>query len=429
MRMESSRFRTFQNATDTDESKAERQFKQSPDLPSELYVETFEELSLLPRLVKNLRYLCMERPNSLQRHVLPLLITNQTGSIYIKSVPHSGKKTAFLINALQRINPDLPETQAVIIAPTTELVCYITEAARDLARNMNVRVFQATKEDQPEQARPHLVVTTLGTFLWLRRNRLIELNRLRCLIFDELDLLMNTEKKILNTHSIIEQLGDRPANSLQLLFFSTSFCDRNLYTVKRFVVRGLIIRKYLRKTTGLPFGLIQFKNYSPNDTIKEGRLITVLLNTIKDRVVVYSHPWKAEQLANFLAQHQFRVVLIRSNSKLKEIQDGIRRFNLSKKQTVLCMSYPIGHGIPLNDVSVLINFDLPTDDDFLPVEYLHRLSKCNTVNEKPAFIVNLVDPDSKSRLKRLEDYYKTEMMFLELENALENGAINDRFPI
>ena len=397
--------------TGTGESKPKWFARRRAESRSDECVETFEELNLSPQLLQNIRSSYMERPSDLQKRVLPLLLKSQGANVYIKSRPHSGKKTAFLINALHRINPDLPETQAIIIAPTAELVYYIAEAAKDLAQHMNVRVFQATKDDQLSQKiHHHLIVTTLGTFLYLKRKRVMELSWLCCLVFDELDLLMATEKNIGNMMTILNKLK---YISYQLSFFSNSFCEHSLAVLERFGVPNLLVRNILSESFAHEF--LQFQNYSRNDAIKEDKLFTVLRNTIKSKIVIYSlGTKKAKHLAALLQLWQFTTVLITADTTLVDRLAAVHRFNSSNQQTILCTTYPVCHGISFDDVNVVINYNLPMNLNYLPIEYMHCISKCNTANQTPAFIVNLVDPESRVQLKRLEDYYKIQMIELKI---------------
>ena len=377
-------------------------------------VETFEAMRLSSQLLQNLRSSYIERPNSLQSRVLPFLLKNRTKSIYVRSRSHSGKKTAFLINALHRINPDLPETQVVIIAPTTELVYYIAEAARDLAQHMNVRVFEMTKDHvQEKMIHHHLIISTLGSFLYLRRNKATDLQHLSCMVFDEVDLLTCTNKNTRNMYKILNQLQYFP---FQRLFFSTSFCNHALKIVQlRFAMPNVLICDHLDPSFSDDF--LQFMNYSRTNEIKKNKLVTLLKNTIKKKIVIYTLQTKtAEMLTGHLHFWNIAAVCTTHDSNLCERLKAIEQFNSSKEQIVLCTNYPVCHGISLDDVSVVVNYDLPSNHDFLPVEYLHYISTCNTANRTPAFVVNMVDSKSVHQMKRVESYYQIRMIDLKLSD-------------
>ena len=380
-------------------------------------IELFEKLNLTPQLLQNLKSSLIKKPNDLQRTLILLLNNNRDKNIYIKSRPQSGKKTAFLIHTIHRIDPNLRATQAIIITPTAELVYYISETARNLTYQMNIRVSDSAENlELSRKTNDHLVVTTLGSFLFMLSQQLVDLDSLKFLIFDELDLLMNSDKKIRNTTSIVE-LIKKLQRTPQVLLFSNTYCNKTMYIMKSIGVRGLLIRKILRKPLSPAFQ----QYYCPADgPVRKRQLIKLLQHTIKLKVVLYSlNAVEAHSLAEFLRdeQNDFRIIHITSYTTIRDRLEAIYQFNSSKVKTIFCTHYPIGHGLFLHNVGMVINFDLPAYNDHLPVEYWHRISKCNTTNNTPSFIVNLMNRDAEPKLDRLQKYFNSEMTELEIPFA------------
>lgn len=399
------RIKVIQDEADRVDLTESRQNSKHPDE----YVESFEELNLSQQLLQNLQSVYIEKPNDLQSRMLPVLLKNRAPNIYFKTKPHSGKKTAFLINTIQRIDPDLQATQAIILAATAELVYYIAEQAEKLTQNMNIRIYKVTGQDeerdvhlQQEERTEHLVVTTIGTCLFMQGQKVINYNRLRCVVLDELDLLMSNFKNDRDLRRVLDRIG---GTSAQFALFSTSFCDSSLYEVKKQLgVRKIVIRNILNRS--FPSAFLQFYVNTTSMQSKQTKLVKILQNVIKTKIVIYLlGVTSTEHLAGHLESCGFKTILVTRRTALQERMDAYRRFNSSKVQTILCTNYPNSHGIPLDDVNVVINFDLPKKLDYLPIEYLHRIAKCNTANDKPAFIVNMIHRESKPRLQRLSDYY------------------------
>lgn len=414
MQVEYNQFKQFERTSNRTADFA--LYEQKPNWPDDSFelVESFEELNLSPQLFQNIRSAYIDKPNDVQRIILPFLLANPDQTVYVKSRPHSCKKTSYLINIIQRIDPNLQATQAVVIAPVAELVYYIAESAKDLAQQMNICVLPTTQQDpKPVQTiREHLIVTTLGTWLYLAGKRLMELSEVRCFVFDEVDLLMTTPKNIDNMRSIYDRMRRIAGCDFQLSFFSTSFCDKPLHLIKGFGLKNLRCCMVLKKS--FPSDFLQFNAYSSHESHKERKLISILQKMIKNRIVLYSNGGaRAERLAHLLEVSGFRTILLTSLSTIPQRLLAIHRFNSSKVLTVLCLTYPVAHGISLDAVNVVINFDLPQDGDFLPVEYMHRISKCNTAVEKPAFVYNLVDKKQRNKVDRIKNYFRTEMVDLD----------------
>ena len=82
-------------------------------------VETFEEMNISSSILRGLESVKIKRPNELQQTLIPALMSEEyRGNLFIQTTPCSGKKTAFLIALLERIETDLEHVQVVILAPT-----------------------------------------------------------------------------------------------------------------------------------------------------------------------------------------------------------------------------------------------------------------------------------------------------------------------
>ena len=381
-------------------------------------VESFEELGMSLQLLEAVRAVNIEKPNDLQKILLPEIFTDRAKDFYLKSTPHAGKKTAFLISALHRILLDQPKSQVIILEPTSELGEYIFRSANALAQHTNIKVLRPTPDQsQRELMSSHLIVTSLNGLLTYLENGCIVLNELKCLIFDEVDLLLGSEKKQSIVNKIVRTLAGK---NCQLLFFSTFYGGGSVEFARKLRPdrpRSLIV---LNLTVGdFKHNLFQFYSYSPDHATKLRQLIKVLQNTILNKIVLFvTLSDKMQSLNEHLQQASFRTIFLTNNTSGSERLEAIDQFNAAKEQTILITHYPLTHGIRLNDVRMVINFDLPAISSNLIVEYVHKMKRCETSEERPCFAVNLSDSYTGRQLSRIQKFFKYKLIRLNLSDEI-----------
>lgn len=111
----SNKRRSSESSSELNQNKL-RKIERPSEADTTKHVESFESLCLSGGLLKALDSAKIRRPNALQSVIMPELLKRPVegkpnADVFVKSTPSSGKKTAFLISALQRIDPDLKKTQ------------------------------------------------------------------------------------------------------------------------------------------------------------------------------------------------------------------------------------------------------------------------------------------------------------------------------
>lgn len=118
-----------------------------PELNPTKSIESFDELPIAPEMMNGLKQLNIEKPNELQSVLLPELIGKKYKDVFVRSRPHSGKKIAYLINAIQRVDTTLNRVQCVILTPSYELVVSTAETAKEIGEFKNLKVDYATENE------------------------------------------------------------------------------------------------------------------------------------------------------------------------------------------------------------------------------------------------------------------------------------------
>lgn len=162
-----------------------------------IYMTKFNELGLNPLLIDALKDLGFKEPSGIQQKTIPVLLEKETDLIGLAQTG-TGKTAAFGLPLLQKINPDSPRTQGIVLSPTRELCKQITDELLKYAQNMPkvniVAVYGgASINDQKRQLNrgAQLIVATPGRMKDMLDRRMIDISEINYCVLDEADEMLN----------------------------------------------------------------------------------------------------------------------------------------------------------------------------------------------------------------------------------------------
>jgi len=159
---------------------------------------TFSELGISKSYVKALKELNIITPSKIQAAVIPMLLETKTDLIG-QAQTGTGKTAAFGLPVLNTIDPSKAEVQALIIAPTRELVQQIKKQLFKFTKYQDEKIFAegvygGEKIERQIKAllRPtHIVVATPGRLLDLIERKAVDIRKIKTLILDEADEMLS----------------------------------------------------------------------------------------------------------------------------------------------------------------------------------------------------------------------------------------------
>lgn len=378
---------------------------------------SFKHLPLPFRVMHKVLSMDVKEMNPLQRRIMPTLMTEKRDNFLIQSKSHSGKKLAYLITAILRIDVTIPSTQVIILAPTSELAMHIAERARMLTRRTPIVISCLTRDSELDRRYDqHLLVVTIGTLLILLHKReLFEKSRVRLLVHDEVDILHSGEESGQKMAKIAEILGAQ----CQQLFFSTACCRSSEEFITSKMAPNMIKLCSVSQAEFMN-NVLQFYVDCTRSAYrgrgKYASLLQVLKSTLSDKVLVFvSGKEHAEELCCSLRRDGYPALCLSSKTSTDERLSVFRHFKKSKNpRKVLVINYPICHGLNFGEnLHMVINYDIPQQLKHMEYEYGHRISKCGRT-ERPGFVVNMIgDTREASSLKMLENIFDLRMIRLE----------------
>lgn len=383
-------------------------------------VKTFEELRLKPELLKGIYSMGFNRPSRIQENALPMMLAQPPQNLIAQSQSGTGKTAAFSLAMLSHVNPAYKWPQCLCIAPTYELALQIGQVIEQMGKFFpNIKLAYAIRGHTAKRGamlEEQIVIGTPGTLLdWCIKYKVIDPKKIIVMVLDEADVMIATQghqDQSIRIHRLLPE-------DCQMLLFSATFED-SVWTFANRVVPDPNIIKLKRDEETL-------------DTIKQFYVIcnqkedkfTALCNlyaclTIA-QAMIFCHTRKmAAWLTVKLTQEGHQVSLLSGELTVEQRAAVIERFR-NGKEKVLVTTNVCSRGIDVEQVSIVVNFDLPVDLDGNADNetYLHRIGRTGRFGKR-GFAVNLVDSQhSMDLLHQIEIHFNRKITKLDTDNLEE----------
>ena len=364
-----------------------------------------ENLGLKMKLLRGIYANGFETPSPIQKKALIPIIKER--DIIAQAQSGTGKTGAFVIGSLQLINEDLKQTQVIIISPTRELSRQNYEVAKTISQFQNITpqlLIGGTSTDDDKELLnnnvPQIVIGCPGRIYDMIRRKHLKTKDIKLLVLDEADEMLSAGFKD-QIYKIFQFMN----NDVQLGLFSATMPEElNMLTSK--FMRNPI--KILEKRELLTLqGIAQFYIALENDEHKYVTLKDLFSTLTISQAIIYCNSIKrVNDLYEAMIHDKFPVTRTHSGLEEGERKQVYNDFK-SGVARVLLSTDLFSRGIDVQQVSIVINFDIPKN----VATYLHRIGRSGRWGRKGAGI-NFVTRRDMSRVKEIERYYNTEIQEL-----------------
>jgi len=364
-----------------------------------------ENLKLNDALLRGVFAIGFETPSPIQKKsIIPII---QRRDIIAQAQSGTGKTGAFTIGTLQIINPKLQKTQVIILSPTRELSRQTFDVIKKLSHFMDIRaqlLIGGTSTDIDRELLlnnvPHIAVGCPGRIFDMIRRKYLKTDNIIFLVLDEADEMLSAGFK-----DQIYKIFQFMSNDVQLGLFSATMPDELSMLTSKFMRNPM---KILEKRQLLTLqGIAQFYIAIDNDEHKYATLKDLFSTLTISQAIIYCNSIKrVNDLHEAMEHDEFPVIKIHSGMEENERKKTYEDFK-SGQARVLLSTDLFSRGIDVQQVSIVINFDIPKNVH----TYLHRIGRSGRWGRKGAGI-NFVTRRDMSRIKEIEKYYATEIQEL-----------------
>jgi translation initiation factor 4A len=371
--------------------------------------ESFDDYDLDENLLRGIYSYGFEKPSAIQqRGIKPILDGRDTIG---QAQSGTGKTATFVIGVLQRINIGSRCCQGLILAPTRELANQIQKVALALGDYMKVKCHAciggtSVREDIDKlREGQHLVVGTPGRVFDMISKRHLRVDDLLTFVLDEADEMLSRGFK----DQIYDIFKTLPPN-IQVCLFSATMAPDILELTTKFMRDA--VRILVKKDELTLEGIRQFYVAIEKEEWKLDTLCDLYETLTITQAIIYCNTRrKVDFLSDQLQKRDFTVSIMHAELDQKERDLVMREFR-SGSSRVLISTDLLARGIDVQQVSLVINYDLPPNME----NYLHRIGRSGRFGRKGVAINFVTNSDVRS-MKDIEKFYHTQIEEMPMDIA------------
>lgn len=366
---------------------------------TENQVKTWDELELHADLLRGIYSYGFENPSDIQKKAIPSMIKG--GDIIAQAQSGSGKTGTFSISTLQRVDVSSPTIQAIIIAPTHELAKQISLVITNLGSFMKglvVKTIMGGTSIQEDAAMikenpPHIIVGCAGRIYDMIKRMYIQTSAIKLLVLDEADEMLSRGFKV-QIYNIFQCLPEQ----VQVALFSATMPPEMLELTQKFMRDPVSITM---KAEDLTLECIQQHYIALADDHKKYDMLKQLFSLISvSQCIIYCNSVnRVVDLYNAMVGEGFSVCAIHSNMDKSSREQTFAKFRTGTFR-VLISSNITARGIDVQQVSTVINFDVPK----CVHTYLHRIGRSGRWGRK-GLAINFITRMDIPTMQRIEKHY------------------------
>jgi superfamily II DNA/RNA helicase len=359
----------------------------------------FTEFNFHPTLNEGLEMMGFKEATPIQTSAIPIILNNK--DIIACAQTGTGKTAAFVLPVLHKIASAEPTTEVntLIIAPTRELAQQIDQQIEGFSYFTNASSIAiygggdgAAWEQQKKAIKQgvDIIVATPGRLIALLNSENTNLGNVKHLILDEADRMLDMGFSD-DIQRIVKQL---PQNRQTILFSATMPTK-----IKKLAAAILTNPEEVMLSISKPAEAISQKAFMTYDNQKTP-LVKFLLGSgrYETAIVFAGTKDKVKELSKELKDVKMDIQSFHSDLEQSEREEIMRNFKARKVQ-VLVGTDIISRGIDVENISLVINYDVPGD----PEDYVHRVGRTARASTKGEAItfVNNKDIEKFTRIEAL----------------------------
>ena len=366
-------------------------------------INDWDELKIHRDLLKGIYAYGFEKPSSIQKKgILPII---NKEDILAQAQSGTGKTGTFTIGALANLNLKVNSPQVIILSPTRELSKQIHDVMFSIGsfmKDLSIKLLVGGNAidsdiDDLKNNKNHVLVGCPGRVHDMIRRKFISTTNIKLIVLDEADELLSEGFKE-QVNSILEILN----KNIQLAFFSATVptgLEQLIQTLNRNPKRIRVKQDMLTLE-----GIQQYYVLLENDVDKYNTLKEIYSKISMSQTIIYCNSIKrVADLYDAMIEDDYPVCRIHSNMDKKEREQSYNDFK-NGKYRVLLSSNITSRGIDIQQVSTVINFDIPKCEH----NYLHRIGRSGRWGRK-GLGINFITKRDIKKMKEIESFYHTEI--------------------
>ncbi|KAJ3363696.1 translation initiation factor eIF4A [Allomyces javanicus] len=364
-------------------------------------VDSFDDMNLKQELLRGIYAYGFERPSAIQQRAIMPVIKGH--DVIAQAQSGTGKTATFAISILQKIDSEVKQPQALVLAPTRELAQQIQKVMLALGDVLGVKCHACIggtriADDARQLATAQIVVGTPGrVFDMIYNRRALDPRAIKMFVLDEADEMLS--------RGFTEQIYDvfqLLPSEIQVVLISATMPPEVLEVTDKFMREP--VRILVKKDELTLEGIRQFYIHIEKEEWKFETLCDLYDTVAITQAVIFCNSRrKVDWLTEAMRAQDHVVAAIHGDMEQAERSKIMDEFRYGAAR-VLITTDLLARGIDVQQVSLVINYDLPTSLE----NYLHRIGRGGRFGRK-GVAINFVTNEDTAVLRQIERHYNTQV--------------------
>lgn len=371
--------------------------------------DSFDEMGISDPVLRGIYAYGFEKPSSIQSKAIVPLIKGY--EVLGQAQSGTGKTGTFSIGALEKIDLNSNYCQGIIVSPTRELAQqtkFVLDSIGKFMKGLKTSLCIGgvrVSDNNKDIGKAHIVIGTPGRIIHMVKDGYLHIDdlydHLKILIFDEADQLME-EKFSEQTKTIVSYTTSKT----QICFFSATLTPSVVSSIRNTILNETAVYIHVDEDKLTLDGISQFYINTEREHWKFETLCDIYGRLLVAQTIIFVNSRnRGEWLVTKLNKSDFPAKLIHGDLTQTDRTLIMQEFRNSDIR-VLVSTDLLGRGIDVQQVSIVINYDIPKDKQ----QYLHRIGRSGRYGRKGSAINFITDnPEDKRKIKDIEEYYGTQI--------------------
>jgi ATP-dependent RNA helicase DeaD len=369
----------------------------------------FEELGLMPELVRAVEKMGFEQPTPIQQAAIPALLAGR--NIIGQAQTGTGKTAAFGLPMLQTLIQALPQDgkpggkrsiRALVLAPTRELAMQVASAIGHMTGDTGLRVMPVyggqpySVQIRQIERGVDVIVGTPGRMLDLINRKVLDLSHVLTLVLDEADEMLE-----MGFIEDVETILAQAPEERQIALFSATMPAAVRKLADRYVSSPEVIAI---NPTHMTVAETEQRYYRVREENKLEALVRLLeAEAVKSALIFARTKARAQELADTMMGRGYPAESLHGDLSQARREYVLNRFRRGTI-TILVATDVAARGLDIDDVSHVFNYDAPADAE----DYVHRIGRTGRAGRK-GVAITFFHPRDKVRRREIEAYTRQVM--------------------
>lgn len=362
-------------------------------------ISSWDELDIPADLLRGIYAYGYEKPSPIQcKSITPLLAGRD---VIAQAQSGTGKTAVFAVGVLNTIDLADKNVQAIILSPTRELSTQTSKFVNKFGTMMTGLSIQTLiggsyiEDDisSYKKTLPQVIIGCPGRVYDMMRRNVFNSKKIKIIAIDEADEMLSSGFK-----EQLYNIFQRFSNTIQVALFSATLPE-NIFEITNKIMRNPVTITVKPEKLTLD-GIAQYFVAMNDDQQKYSTLKDLFSYFSVSQCMIYCNSVKRViDLHSAMCSDDFPVCCIHSNMEKHERDRTMEEFR-SGQSRVLISSNVTARGIDVQQVSIVINFDVPK----CVHTYLHRIGRSGRWGRKGVGI-NFITRRDIQKIKDIEEHY------------------------